>query len=147
MIDLNTSRKRMNRNGQDSLQCHYLASGSCGNKRGLFQAWCPSRFSPISLHDFICAISDGFSQVSCFFLLRFPIVHFAFSSVVFCLNFNPFLKNSLVPCQVFFLYLFICLYINIIFPKSSYKNRPTIQGPKSIKLLYSIMKSKHNILV
>jgi len=28
---------------------------------------------------------------------------------------------------------------NIIFQKSSYKNRPTTYGPKSLKLLYSIM--------
>jgi hypothetical protein len=28
---------------------------------------------------------------------------------------------------------------NIIFKKSSYKNKPTTWGPKSIKLLYSIM--------
>jgi hypothetical protein len=28
---------------------------------------------------------------------------------------------------------------NIIFQKSSYKNKPTTWGPKSIKLLYSIM--------
>jgi hypothetical protein len=42
--------------------------------------------------------------------------------------------------------LFIYSYINIIFQKSSYKNRPTTKGPKSLKLLYSIMKYKHNIL-
>jgi len=36
--------------------------------------------------------------------------------------------------------------LNIVFQKSSYKNRPITEGPESIKLLYSIMNLKHNIL-
>ncbi len=56
-------------------------------------------FSPIFLHDLLCATSDGFRLwVSCFFLLRLPIVRFTLSSVVFCLDFNPLFFLLLFPC-------------------------------------------------
>jgi hypothetical protein len=35
---------------------------------------------------------------------------------------------------------------SIIFQKSAYKNRPITNGPKSLKLLYFIIKLLHNIL-
>jgi hypothetical protein len=41
-----------------------------------------------------------------------PIVHSALWGVVFCLDFSPFLFFLLLfPCQVFFLYLSIYLFI------------------------------------
>jgi len=49
-------------------------------------------FSPISLHDLLCATSDGFRSLVFFVsLLRLPIVRSSLSNVVFCLDFNPFL--------------------------------------------------------
>ncbi len=44
-----------------------------------------------------------------FFLLGLPIVHSAFSNVVFYLDFDAFFFLFLFLCQVFFLYLFIYL--------------------------------------
>ncbi len=93
----------------ESLGHHYLALGNCGNTRGLFQAWCPSRFSPISLHNLLFTTSDGFrSQVQCFLLIELAIVHSALWGVIFCLDFSPFFFLLLFPCWVFFLYLLFC---------------------------------------
>ncbi len=65
-------------------------------------------FSPISLHDLLCAINDRFrSQVLCFLFLRLPIVHYALLGVVFCLDFGFFFFCcSFVGCFSF-IYLFI----------------------------------------
>jgi hypothetical protein len=62
------------------------------------------------LHNLLCATSDGFkSWVSCFFLLRLPIVCSTFSSVIIYLDFDQLFFFSLIPLQGFFLYLFIHL--------------------------------------
>jgi hypothetical protein len=48
---------------RESSGYHYLASGSCGNKRGLFFRFddvLPDFFSSIALHDLLCATGDGF---------------------------------------------------------------------------------------
>jgi hypothetical protein len=42
--------------------------------------------------------------------LGLPIVPSALSGMVFCLEFSPFFFLLLFPWQVFFLYLFICLF-------------------------------------
>ncbi len=66
-------------------------------------------FLPFSLHDLFCAYGDGFrSQVLGFLLLGLPIMCFALSGVVFCLDFNP-LFFSLVPLLGVFPLLFIYL--------------------------------------
>jgi hypothetical protein len=73
-------------------------------------------FSSISLHNLLCATSDGFrSYVSWFLLLGLPIVHFVLLGVIFCLDFGPFFFLLLFPCQVFFLskcFSFIYLFYN-----------------------------------
>ncbi len=45
----------------------------------------------------------------CFLLLRLSAVHSALCGAVFCLDFDPFFFLLLLPCWVFFLYLFIYL--------------------------------------
>jgi hypothetical protein len=53
---------------------------------------------------------DGFkSLVSWFLLLGLPVVCYALSAVIFCLDFDYFIFLLLFPCQVFFL-LFINLF-------------------------------------
>jgi hypothetical protein len=48
-----------------------------------------------------------------FFLLVLPILGFALSSVIFCLDFDPFFFLLLILCWVFFIYLFIYLFVDI----------------------------------
>jgi hypothetical protein len=72
-----------------------------------FQVSCSSRFCFV-------LTDDGFrSKVSGFVLLGLLIVRFAFTSVVFCSNFSPLLFLLLFPCQVFFVYLFIYLFLKL----------------------------------
>ncbi len=95
-------------------------------------------FSPISLHHLLCAScasGDGFrSQVSGF-LLRLPIVRFALSGVVFCLDFSPFFFLLLFNCRVFFLiYLFRYLESSCCFfsPSASIQEGVQVSGVQNL---------------
>jgi hypothetical protein len=66
-------------------------------------------FSPVFVHNLLRAIGDGIrSYVSCFLLLRLPVVCFALSRVVFCLDFSlSFFFSSIVPLLgVFHLFIY-----------------------------------------
>ncbi len=80
--------------------------GEASSRLGVF-----SNFLPISLHDLLRATNDRFrSQVLCFLLLKLPTVRSTLLGVLFCLDFDPFFSLLLFPCQVFSLYLFVCLF-------------------------------------
>jgi hypothetical protein len=120
MIDLNRSRKHMN------------------------LKWTRFLVVPLSCVKVVVATRKASSRLG---VLSFSPSPCAFCIFKCCLlfEFQSFFffsfYGSLAGCFSF-IYLFVCLYINIIFQKSSYESRPTTLGPKSLKLLYSTMKSK-----
>jgi hypothetical protein len=89
-----------------------VAMGKAFSKLGVL----PS-FSPISSHDLLHAIGDGFrSKVLCFLLLGLPNVRSTLSGVVFCLDFSPFFLSSFVPLLgVFPLFIYLLFFFNTIY--------------------------------